>query len=770
MFNFRQTSIKAKLTQLTMLTSGAALVVSVLLLGYISARSFRNSMERDLQTLADVVGASATSSLEFDDEAAAAKALSALEQKPGILSAAIYKTSRANPANNQVFASYVAVGQPASQKPPARGADGFHYAGGQLHVFRPIQRDADRLGTIGFQVDLSDLHALILHYIIGSIVVLAGALLVAFIFSSRLQRVISKPILDLAQTTRVVSEQKNYSVRAVKQSDDEIGFLIDRFNEMLGQMERHEKELTEVNAQLRQSQEQALAATEAKSQFLANMSHELRTPLNAIIGYSEMLEEEAADSGQTHSIPDLKKINGAGKHLLALINDILDLSKIEAGKMELYLETFDLQTMLEDVVATTRLLVQKKANTLEVRLSPDLGAMRADLTKVRQGLFNLLSNASKFTDHGTITLKVSREAGNGGSGWIVFQVKDTGIGMTREQLGRMFQAFSQADASTVRKYGGTGLGLAITRHFCRLMGGDVTVASESGAGSTFTIRLPAAVSDPATTAEEKSPLAPDQLPAEGNTVLVVDDDPSARDLLQRFLNREGFHVECASNGPEALALVKHLRPTVITLDVMMPGMDGWSVLTKLKDNPATADIPVVMLTIVDDKHFGHALGATEYLTKPVDRDRLTAIIQKLRRPALPGRVLVVDDDPEVREVLVRTMQRHGWAADTAADGRAALDMLAAQQPDLILLDLMMPRMDGFEFVAELRQRPDWRAIPIIVVTAKTLTNEDRVRLQGHVQKVIQKGGFNHDELLTELRDIVAESVQRARASDVHVEI
>ncbi len=764
MFHLSQTSIKAKLILLTMLTSGVALLVSVTLLGFTGARSFRNSTERDLQTLADVVGASTASSLEFDEEKSATNALATLEQKPSILSATIYKK------DDKVFATYTRAGRLASDQTPARGEDGFHYVNGQLQVFRPIQRDADRLGTILFQVDLSDLHALIQNYIIGSLVVLAGALLVAFVFSSRLQRVISKPILDLAQTTRVVSEQKNYSVRAVKESNDEIGFLIDRFNEMLGQMERHEKDLTEVNTQLRQSQEQALAATEAKSQFLANMSHELRTPLNAIIGYSEMLEEEATDSGNTDAIPDLKKINGAGKHLLALINDILDLSKIEAGKMELYLETFDLKNMLEDVVATTRLLVQKKSNQLEVNFAPDLGAMRADLTKVRQGLFNLLSNASKFTEHGTITLHAAREPGNGDVGWIVLSVKDTGIGMTRAQLGRMFQAFSQADASTVRKYGGTGLGLAITRHFCRMMGGDVTVASESGKGSTFTIRLPAEVREPSKEPEEKPGPALDQLPKEGNTVFVVDDDPSARDLLKRFLNKEGFHVECASNGAEALANVKRLRPTVITLDVMMPGMDGWAVLTKLKEDPDTANIPVVILTIVDDKHFGHTLGATEYLTKPVDRDRLSAIIHKLRHPPIPGQVLVVDDDADVREMLVRTMERQGWSSVTASDGREALEVVAAKPPDLILLDLTMPRMDGFEFVAELRKRQEWRAIPIVVITGKSLTNEERQKLQGHVQKVLLKGDFSRDHLLNELREIVGECVKRARASDAHVEI
>jgi signal transduction histidine kinase/DNA-binding response OmpR family regulator len=764
MLNFRQHSIKAKLTQLTMLTSGAALLVSVTLFGFSDVRRFRSSMERDLQTLADVVGASATSALDFDDETAAAKTLAALEQKPVILRAAIYDK------DSKTLASYVRLGQPPANGVPARGQDGFHFVNGQLQVFRPIQRGTDRLGTIFFLVDLSDLRELIVSYVISGIIILGGALMVAFIFSSRLQRAISKPILDLAQTTRMVSEQKNYSARAQKQSDDEIGFLIDRFNEMLGQMERHEKDLTKINTQLRQSQQEALAATEAKSHFLANMSHELRTPLNAIIGYSEMLEEDATETGKEDIVPDLKKINGAGKHLLALINDILDLSKIEAGKMDLYLETFDLKTLLDDVVATTSLLVQKKANQLEVQLSPDLGTMRADLTKVRQALFNLLSNASKFTEHGTITLKAARESDPGQAGWIVLQVRDTGIGMTPAQLSRMFQAFSQADAATVRKYGGTGLGLAITQHFCRMMGGDVTVASEIGKGSTFTIRLPSEVRNPREESDEKSARPLDQLPKEANTVMVVDDDPSARDLLKRFLNKQGFHVKCAANGPEALALVKRVRPKVITLDVMMPGMDGWAVLSKLKEDPATADIPVIVLTIVDDKHYGYALGATEYLTKPVDRERLAAIIGALRHRSIPGRALVVDDEADSRDMLVRSLEREDWTTVTATDGRDALEAVAAQKPDLILLDLMMPRMDGFAFVAELRKRQEWRAIPIIVVTAKSLTNEDRQMLQGHVQKVLLKDDFSRDQLLNELRDIVAECMQRVRMAEVDAKI
>ncbi|PYL41366.1 MAG: hypothetical protein DME29_10960 [Verrucomicrobia bacterium] len=446
--------------------------------------------------------------------------------------------------------------------------------------------------------------------LIGGAIVL-GASLIAFLFSSRLQRVISQPILSLAHTAKVVSEQKDYSLRAEKRTDDEIGFLIDRFNEMLAQIEVHEKEIQEVNEQLVQSEQRARAATQAKSHFLANMSHELRTPLNAIIGYSEMLQEEAQDSGQESFIPDLKKINRSGRHLLELINDVLDLSKIEAGKMELYLETFDISNLLEDVSNTVQLLVQKNSNVLEVRCPANLGAMRADMTKVRQSLFNLLSNASKFTKNGKINLEAARELSPTKSDWIVFRVSDTGIGMTPEQQDRVFEAFSQADASTARDFGGTGLGLTITKTFCRMMGGDVTLTSSPGKGTTFIIRLPTEVREPdvESTADSRSIVAP--LNMEGKPVLVIDDDADTRQVLKRFLNRKGFSVECASNGEEGLRLAKELHPMAIILDVMMPGMDGWAVLSTLKSKPDLSDIPVVMLTIVDDKNLGYTLGASD---------------------------------------------------------------------------------------------------------------------------------------------------------------
>ncbi len=508
-------------------------------------------------------------------------------------------------------------------------------------------------------------------------------------------------------------------------------------------------EQRQVEESLREAKEAAEGASRSKSTFLANMSHELRTPLNAIIGYSEMLEEEAQEMGRDDFVADLGKVHSAGKHLLGLINDVLDLSKIEAGKMELYLETFDVAEMLEGVVSTIEPLAEKSGDTLVVECPEGLQTMHADLTKVRQSLLNLLSNAVKFTDRGTIILRGSREE-SGDQTWITLAVSDSGIGMSADQLARLFQPFTQADASTTRKYGGTGLGLTITRRFCQMMGGDVTVESVEGKGSTFSIRLPAEVRG--TPSEPSAVHVPAPQGAHsGRLVLVVDDDPTVRDLMGRLLRKEGFRVAFAADGVSALQSVRVERPDIITLDVMMPGLDGWAVLTTMKANPETADIPVIMVTFVGDRNLGYALGASDYLTKPIDRARLAKVLEKYRGGLEGGRALVVDDDESARHLVRQLLQDAGWTVDEAVDGRDGLEHVEASPPDLIILDLTMPRMDGFEFAAAVRRRDKGSDVPILVLTSRDLSLDERVRLNGQVQGVLQKGAYSRDELLAEIR-------------------
>jgi signal transduction histidine kinase/DNA-binding response OmpR family regulator len=504
-----------------------------------------------------------------------------------------------------------------------------------------------------------------------------------------------------------------------------------------------------IATELMSARDHALEANRAKSTFLANMSHELRTPLNAIIGYSELLEEESADSGREDFIPDLKKIQTAARHLLLLINDILDFSKIEAGKMDMYIEDIDVPRMIHDIITTVTPMVEKNSNTLRMEIAPDVKMMRADMTKVRQILFNLLSNASKFTAEGDITLNVALETYNNVP-WIVFRVSDTGIGMSSDQLARLFEEFMQADTSTTRKYGGTGLGLAISRRFCQLMGGDIAVESQSGLGSVFTVHLPVNVTPAEVPVVRESPVRP------LGTVLVIDDDPNVREVLVRFLSKEGFQVESAPSGRVGLQRAHELKPDVITLDVMMPEMDGWAVLTTLKNDSQLAGIPVIIMSMLSDKNMGYSLGATDYLTKPIDHKQLIDVIEKHVNLSSTGlqHILVVDDDPAARETLRRHLQKDGWVISEAEDGKQALEQMQTSQPDLVLLDLMMPEMDGFEFIEEMKRVPLWQAVPVVVVTAKDLSNADRLRLNGSVQQILQKGAYSREELLQEVRALL----------------
>ena len=543
--------------------------------------------------------------------------------------------------------------------------------------------------------------------------------------------------------------------------------------------------------ELQLAKEEAEAANQSKSQFLANMSHELRTPLNAVIMYSELLAEEAEDQDAPGFVPDLFKIRSAGRHLLELVNGLLDLSKVEAGKMEVYVENFNIPNVINDVVSTVQPLIEKNENQIEVKIDSDVLSMNGDVTKLRQVLYNLLSNASKFTKDGEIQLAVSRDAA---SKTMHFKVADSGIGMTPEQVDRLFQPFMQADASTTRKFGGTGLGLAIIKRFTDLMHGEVTVESVEGQGTTFTVILPEILQVPAASSnqigepESADDSAISQATVGGDDddnanvtnkiapplnsssdrkkaiVLVIDDDPSIRDILTRVLVAEGLKPVTASDGEEGLQRARELDPDLIILDVLMPKVDGWSVLSALKADDQLSDIPVIIQSVSDDRDLGYMLGATEYLVKPVDRVKLLTLLRRHIEHD-EAVVMVVDDDEPTRRAVTQTLEHQGWQVDQAGNGIEALKLLKQQLPAAILLDLMMPKMDGFEFLERLQSNEEYKDIPVIVLTSKDLAPEDRTRLNGGVERVLAKGAVTRELFLEQVKRAITTIAVRERISN-----
>ncbi len=543
-------------------------------------------------------------------------------------------------------------------------------------------------------------------------------------------------------------------------------------------------ELSAKNEALARARDEAESANRSKSSFLANMSHEMRTPLNAIIGYSELLLEEVHELDPAEFVPDLEKIRGAGRHLLGLINDVLDLSKIEAGRMDVALEDVDVRVTAGAVVTLLSGSARQRGNSLDLVCDINVLKVRADAGKLRQALLNLVGNAIKFTNAGRVGMHARRASvaegrAAGVSGWdelaldtrcVAIDVRDTGIGIAPDVQTRLFNPFTQGDGSTARRYGGTGLGLSLSRRFCQMMGGDVTLVSTPGVGSTFTVWL--CESDEVWTGGALSSMAISRVPVGAGApgpgtalpgggggestplVMAVDDDPEALDLVGRFLAKHGYRVVGRASGADCVEEAVRLAPVCILLDVMLPDIDGWRVLSMLKGDARTRDIPVVIATMTSERDLGFALGAAELLTKPLDWERLARILDSYAGKGTHRQVLVVDDDPAARELHRRTLSREGWDVEEAADGATALVALRAVTPALVVLDLTMPGVDGFAVLAAMRADPVLHEVPVLVVSGRELTPEEQAALRAELVTVLQKGTYDRAALVREVERAV----------------
>ncbi len=681
--------------------------------------TYRVRFDREQRTLSEVLAANVTAAVLFGDDASARDILSATDRTPQIDAAFVRLPT------GDIFAAY------------ARGASASvaetlinQHNGPRFHS--TIKIDDEVVGELVLLTNLSEFEETLLRYGVIATLVFLGSTLFAIFLARWESQAMATPMLQLRETIQAIRGTRDYSSRVQPSLDKDFGTLIDNFNAMLEEIESRDERLESLVGDLISARDAAQSANTAKSQFLANMSHELRTPLNAIINYAEIIQEDISANETETVVSDVGKVQTAGLHLLGLINGILDLSKIEAGRMEVEAHGFDAAAILREAVDTVRPLAARNGNSLAVSIDRRVTMAHTDSVKFRQCVLNLLSNACKFTKGGEVSLSASLASADGVE-QLQITIADSGIGMTQGQQAALFKAFVQADASTTRKYGGTGLGLAITQRLVTLMGGKIAVTSTPGLGSKFTFSVPrffGAAERPSPDEPVKCEAAPSFGP--GKIALIVDDDSDARDLLDRLARRLNYETVVASNGAEAIAIAKAGRPDVILLDLHMPVMDGWTLLEKLQADEDLAAIPTIVVSVDDDARNCFNLGAEDFFTKPINRIEFERALLSYAKLAT-GEILIVEDNDDAAELLARAARNIGFEPLRAKDGETALTILETCRAVGVILDLTLPGMDGLAFLNVLRATDKWRTMPVIVFSARDLDETQRAVIKDKAQ-------------------------------------
>ena len=765
-------SISRKLTLMNMLVSGAALIMACAAFVAYDKVTFQKTMVRNLSTQAQIIGSNAVSALVFNDPQSAENTLTALKASPDVLSAVIY-TPDARP-----FASYFRNRGnqiPALPSIPAGQTEFHSFSNKEMVLVRSIVFQGKPTGIVYIRSDLDELNQRLKQYAGIAAIVLSVSLIAALLVSSIFRRAVAEPIVHLAEIARIVSRDKNYSLRATQtRSGGELTILINAFNEMLMQIQQSEGALRKAHDELEQrvqertaelesakseleafsqsilrAKEEVERASKFKDQFLSTMSHELRTPLNAVLGFSDLLAEERYGSLNDRQKRYVSNIHTGGQHLLKLISDILDLSKIEAGRMDLTIQEVPIQSAFEDVLVTLKPLAEKKSQILAQNSETHL-IVRADSTRLKQMLMNLAGNAIKFTPEGGRIELAAHET----NGQIRVEVRDTGPGIPPEEQDRIFQAFYRLRQSGAA-IEGTGLGLAITQRLAELHGGTLGLESQPGQGSCFFFSLPIGVPLRHSRPQEAKVR---KVVAEAPKILVIEDDRDAVLLIQANLASAGYETIVCDRPQDAVKIVAEVKPDVITLDLLMKPSSGWEVLLKLKGNPQTTNIPIIVISIVDQPAIGTTFGADEYLVKPVDKASLLAAVRRclgLKQGVASQRpILVVEDDTATREIVAELLTAQGYGVTTAKDGKEARAQMASSLPELVILDLVLPEVSGFELLAEWRSNPRTADLPVFVLTSKELTGEEEKYLRKHAESLFHKQQSWQQELSQQLQRVL----------------